>query len=250
MLMKEERQQLLIDQVESKGRVLVVDIARQLGVTEDTIRKDLRELADKGLMQRVHGGAIKVDTELSRFESRVDLDRDEKTQLAQAAMDIIASHRVVFIDGGSTNFIAAQSLPKSFDGTVITNNPAVALLLADRDRVEVNILPGVIHHKSKEAVGSRALAAIKELHCDLVLLGISSIDPKRGMTMPYLESAETKKALIEAGSTVMGLATRAKFDRVSTYYVADCDALDILVTTQDPDKLEDYWQMGIDVRTV
>ena len=165
-------------------------------------------------------------------------------------MEQIVDHRVVFIDGGSTNYIAAQCLPRSFDGTVITNNPAVALLLSDYDKVEVNILPGVIHHKSKEAVGSRALSAIQELRCDLVLLGVSSIDPKRGMTMPYLESAETKKAIISAGTTVMGLVTKEKFNRISTYYVADCDQLDIMITDQPMSALSDYLNMGFRIQSV
>lgn len=250
MLMKAERQQLIVERVKASGRVVVTDLADELGVTRDTIRKDLQELSKKGAVQRVHGGAVGVDQELTRFESRIDIDHDEKVRLAKAAMGQITSHRVIFIDGGSTNYIAAQCLPASFNGTVVTNNPAVALLLSDHDKVEVDILPGLIHHKSKETVGSPALAAIQRLHCDLVLLGVSSIDPEYGVTAPYLESAETKRALVRSGGTVMALVTKEKFGRVSTYHVADCNQIDIMVTTQPEERLTAYTGKGMTIQTV
>ena len=171
-MMKAERQEQILKKIEANGRVVVTDYAKELGVTEATLRKDLQELDDRGLVQRVHGGAMKPDTELSRFENRVDLGKDVKMRLAAAAMDEITENRVIFIDGGSTNYLTAQAFPRDYTGTIITNSPAVALWMSDYDGVEVNMLTGVIHHKSKETVGSAALAMLQGLHCDLVLLGV------------------------------------------------------------------------------
>ena len=86
-MMKAERQEQILKKIEANGRVVVTDYAKELGVTEATLRKDLQELDDRGLVQRVHGGAMKPDTELSRFENRVDLGKDVKMRLAAAAMD-------------------------------------------------------------------------------------------------------------------------------------------------------------------
>ena len=169
-MMKAERQEQILRKIDANGRVVVTDYAKELGVTEATLRKDLQELDDRGLVQRVHGGAMKPDTELSRFENRVDLGKDVKTKLAAAAMNEIAENRVIFIDGGSTNYLAAPAFPRDYAGTIITNSPAVALWMSDYDNVEVNMLTGTIHHKSKETVGSAALAMLQQLHCDLVLL--------------------------------------------------------------------------------
>ncbi len=154
-MMKAERQEQILKKIEANGRVVVTDYAKELGVTEATLRKDLQELDDRGLVQRVHGGAMKPDTELSRFENRVDLGKDVKMRLAAAAMDEITENRVIFIDGGSTNYLTAQAFPRDYTGTIITNSPAVALWMSDYDGVEVNMLTGVIHHKSKETVGFR-----------------------------------------------------------------------------------------------
>ncbi len=151
-MMKAERQELILKRVADSGRVVVTDLAKEMGVTETTLRKDLQELDDRGAVQRVHGGAIKPDTELSRFENRVDLGADVKKRLAELAMDEICENRVIFIDGGSTNYLAAQAFPRDWEGTVITNSPAVALWMSDYDHVEVNMLPGTINHKSKETV--------------------------------------------------------------------------------------------------
>ena len=143
-MMKAERQEQILRKIDANGRVVVTDYAKELGVTEATLRKDLQELDDRGLVQRVHGGAMKPDTELSRFENRVDLGKDVKTKLAAAAMNEIAENRVIFIDGGSTNYLAAQAFPRDYAGTIITNSPAVALWMSDYDNVEVNMLTGTI----------------------------------------------------------------------------------------------------------
>lgn len=247
-MMKAERQELILRHIASNGRVVVADFAKELGVTEATLRKDLQELDDRGAVQRVHGGAIKPDTELSRFENRVDLGADMKRRLAETAMDEICENRVIFIDGGSTNYLAAQSMPRDWRGTVITNSPAVALWMSDYDHVEVNMLPGTVNHKSKETVGSAALSMLQRLHCDLVLLGVSSIDHTHGITTPYLESAETKRVIVQAGAKVMSLITPEKFGHVSTYRIADCDALDVIVTEGTPSCIDELTSMGIAVR--
>ena len=130
-MMKAERQEQILKKIEANGRVVVTDYAKELGVTEATLRKDLQELDDRGLVQRVHGGAMKPDTELSRFENRVDLGKDVKMRLAAAAMDEITENRVIFIDGGSTNYLTAQAFPRDYTGTIITNSPAVALWMSD-----------------------------------------------------------------------------------------------------------------------
>lgn len=248
-MMKAERQELILKRVADSGRVVVTDLAKEMGVTETTLRKDLQELDDRGAVQRVHGGAIKPDTELSRFENRVDFGTDVKKRLAELAMDEICENRVIFIDGGSTNYLAAQAFPRDWEGTVITNSPAVALWMSDYDHVEVNMLPGIINHKSKETVGSAALTALQQLHCDLVLLGVSSIDPEHGITTPYLESAETKRVIIKAGAKVMSLITPEKFGRISTYRIAGCNELDVIVTEGTPDCAGALAAMGVAVRT-
>ena len=249
-MMKAERQEQILRKIDANGRVVVTDYAKELGVTEATLRKDLQELDDRGLVQRVHGGAMKPDTELSRFENRVDLGKDVKTKLAAAAMNEISENPVIFIDGGSTNYLAAQAFPRDYAGTIITNSPAVALWMSDYDNVEVNMLTGTIHHKSKETVGSAALAMLQQLHCDLVLLGVSSIDPSHGITTPYLESAETKRALIQAGTKVMSLITPEKFGHVSTYKIADCNALDVIVTEGTPECADALIAMGVSLRII
>ncbi|NMM92899.1 DeoR/GlpR family DNA-binding transcription regulator [Bifidobacterium oedipodis] len=249
-MMKAERQAQILRAIETNGRIVVTDYAKHIGVTEATLRKDLQELDDMGAVQRVHGGAIKPDTELARFENRVDVGADVKKRLAATAMDEICENRVVFIDGGSTNYLAAQTFPHDWEGTVITNSPAVALWMSDYNKVEVNMLPGTMNHKSKETVGSTALTAIKQLHCDLVLLGVSSIDAEHGITTPYLESAETKRAIISAGVKVMSLITPEKFKRISTYRIAGCDALDVIVTLGTPDCIDALTAMGIAVRSI
>ena len=131
-MMKAERQELILKRVADSGRVVVTDLAKEMGVTETTLRKDLQELDDRGAVQRVHGGAIKPDTELSRFENRVDLGADVKVAgvFAHGVDDLHA-----FVLAGLADGIEAERVDHGFGDGVLNIEKLNGRLLFRRERL-------------------------------------------------------------------------------------------------------------------
>jgi len=118
-----ERRQAILARVERDGRVVASELVTSLGVSEDTVRRDLRELAEQGLLQRVHGGALASAPVTSSFTQRLEVSHEEKAALAEAALPLLVGARVIVLDGGTTTLELARRLPLLYDGTVVTNSP-------------------------------------------------------------------------------------------------------------------------------
>src|SRR5690242_9194682 len=124
MLAAERRHEILA-RLDRDGRVVVAELVTGLSVSEDTIRRDLEELAGRGLLHRVHGGALASPPETLPFERRLEIDRLEKVALAEAALPLVAVARTLVVDGGTTALEVVRHLPPTWDGVVVTNAPPV-----------------------------------------------------------------------------------------------------------------------------
>lgn len=151
--LKEERHQHILELLGSEGRVLAADLSNRYSVSEDTIRRDLRELARAGKIQRVHGGALPRRAEAVPFVSRQQIDIESKTGIARAAADMIRDGQVVLIDGGTTNLRIASYLSRERSTTIVTNSPPLALALADHPKVSVLMLGGNLHKEARVTTG-------------------------------------------------------------------------------------------------
>src|ERR1700685_2474719 len=140
--LKEERHQYILELLGSEGRVLAADLSSRYRVSEDTIRRDLRELASSGKIQRVHGGALPRRAEAVPFVSHQQIDMESKIGIARAAAAMIHDGQVVLIDGGTTNLRIASYLSRERSATIVTNSPPLALALADHPKLSVLMLGG------------------------------------------------------------------------------------------------------------
>ncbi|MGM0239825.1 DeoR/GlpR family DNA-binding transcription regulator [Enterococcus sp. AZ103] len=251
-MLKSERHQFILNKIETEGKVLVNDLTKELQLTEDTIRKDLQELAKLGLVQRVHGGALRLDNTNLPFEHRIDQHSTSKKLLAKEAVSLIAGKKVIYIDSGTTNLFFAESIPNTYNGIVITNSPTIALSLCNHEHVTINLLPGELDKHSKVLKGSSTLKSIEEINIELCLLGISSIDSDRGITVPSFEEAAIKKQLIKQSSYTIGIITKEKLGTTSTFRVGEANDLDTIVTEKGISKslLAPYRDLGIDIQQV
>src|SRR5580698_5999264 len=151
--LKEERQRYILELLGSEGRVLAADLSSRYRVSEDTIRRDLRELASSGKIQRVHGGALPRRAEAVPFESRQQIDMESKIGIARAAADMIRDGQVVLIDGGTTNLKIASCLSRERSATIVTNSPPLALALADHPKLSVLMLGGNFLKEARVTTG-------------------------------------------------------------------------------------------------
>lgn len=246
-MLKSERHQFIIDLIKNEGKVVVNNLTETLQVTEDTIRKDLQELSKQGLVKRVHGGALSIDYGIIDFEHRVGQHSLRKKNLALKTIDVIQDKNVIFIDSGSTNLNVAEQIPHHFKCHVITNSPVIALALCNHPKVTIQLLPGELDKVSKVLKGSSTIKAIEDINIELCILGISSIDTEKGITVPSFEESIVKKQLIAQSSETIAIITKEKFNTTSTFYVDTIDKLDMIITEQevDPITLEKYNNLGI-----
>lgn len=248
-MLKSERQELILNRVEQYGKVVVNELTEELSVTEDTIRKDLQELSKAGLVRRVHGGAIRTDKSIKPFEQRVNKDSTRKQAIAKEALQFLQTDQVIYIDSGTTNLSFSSAIPLTFKGTVVTNSPSIALNLSDHSEVRIRLLPGELNKETKVIEGSDTISAIRNINFDLCVLGVSSIDINKGITVPMMEESLLKQQVIKQSSHVITIITADKIGSSSTYFVDEAKALDVIVTEKDtPDKLiTPYQQEGIQV---
>jgi DeoR/GlpR family transcriptional regulator of sugar metabolism len=245
-----ERRQAILARVEREGRVVASELVTSLGVSDDTVRRDLRDLAEQGLLQRVHGGGRAAAPPLGSFTQRLEVSREKKAALAEAALPLLVGARVIVLDGGTTTFELARRLPLLYDGIVVTNSPPVASALANHPKAEVVLIGGRLLKDAQVAVGAAAVEAFRTVRADICVLGICSLHPDVGVTSPDGEEASVKRAMVASAGEVIALATADKLRTASPWVVAQLADIDHLVTDGSGELTRPYTGAGIDVVAV
>jgi DeoR/GlpR family transcriptional regulator of sugar metabolism len=249
-LLSAERRQAILASVERDGRVVASELVVRLGVSEDTVRRDLRDLAEQGLLRRVHGGALASAPPTGSFAHRLEVSPEEKAALAEAALPLLVGARVIVLDGGTTTLELARRLPLLYDGTVVTNSPPVASALANHPKAQVMLVGGRLLKDAQVAVGAPAVEAFNTVRADICVLGICSLHPDVGVTTSDDEEAYVKRAMVASAGEVIALATADKLRTASPWVVAQLADIDYLVTDGSAELTGPYTSAGIDVVVV
>jgi DeoR/GlpR family transcriptional regulator of sugar metabolism len=204
-----ERQAAILRKLTEDGRVLAADLAALFETSEDTIRRDLREMAAQGVCRRVYGGALPMDAPqpLSR---RIEVAMDRKQALARRSTQLIEPGSSLFIDAGSSNLAIARDLPLDAGLTVITNAPVIAAALMDRRDIDVALIGGSMDHKSGAILGAKAITEAGSYRTDICILGSCGLDIETGVSASFLEEAEFKRAMARASRSVFAAVTNEK----------------------------------------
>lgn len=224
-MLAEQRKAHLLDLLERDGRVVAKDVAGELALSEDTIRRDLRELADAGLARRVYGGALPVDASEPPFADRTEVEPASKARVARAALALIEPGMTIALDGGTTSIALARILPRGARLTIATPSPHVAIAAAERSDARVILLGGELGRHSMVSGGALALEAIAHLGADRFLLGASGVHPEHGATTDDPDDAAVKRALAAAARETYLLASAEKLGARAQHPVLPLDAL-------------------------
>lgn len=225
----EERRRWLLERLRRDGRLVAAVLAQELDTSEDTVRRDLRELAAAGLVQRVHGGALPLSPALLPLAARRERSAEAKDRLAAAALELIGDGQVLLLDGGTTNLALACRLPPHLRLTVVTPSPAVALALTEHPGAEVVLLGGRLDRVSQTVVGAATVEAVRSIRADLCVLGICSLDPVAGLSVAGFEEAELKRAMAAGSRAVAALVTADKLGTAAPFSVGPAELLHHLV---------------------
>ncbi|MGA3047190.1 MAG: DeoR/GlpR family DNA-binding transcription regulator [Terracidiphilus sp.] len=235
MLTKHRKQQIL-SLLKRDGQVIAKKVSLSMGVSEDTIRRDLRELAQKGKLQRVHGGALPSSPAITDFAGRESIAPDGKVAIGRAAAQMIRAGQVVILDGGTTARQVARQIPLDLKATVVTHSPTIALELIDHFEIEVILIGGRLFKHSVVAVGAAAMEAISHIHADTYFMGVTGVHPKTGLTTGDFEEAAVKRALSKAAADTIVLASSEKLNAASPYAVVSLSEISGIITERAADK--------------
>ncbi|MEX0143991.1 DeoR/GlpR transcriptional regulator [Massilia sp. LMS1-1-1.1] len=251
-MLTHQRKQYLLDLLQREGQIVAKAVSDSLGLSEDTIRRDLRELAKEGLLERVHGGALPLlpsSPALAPFAAREQISPEAKPAIGRAAGAMIQTGQVVFLDGGTTAVQLARQLPRDLRATIVTHSPSVAVELVNHPGIEVLMLGGRLYKHSIVGVGAATVEAIGRIRADLYFMGVSSLHPQAGITTGDYEEACVKRALSDASAHTVVLASPEKFNTASPFQIAPLSQVnDIIVHRNVDDALvAPYREMGINV---
>lgn len=253
-MLKKERQREILKTIETNGKAEVSVLAQQFAVTEMTIRRDLMDLGRRGLLERVHGGAL-IQNDRRGNETPVYerlLDRLEmKQQIGRAAAELIRDGEKIFLGSGSTTMAVAEALTNHRNISVYTNALNVADALFHYP-VKVTIIGGSLRRTELSLIGDLTEKTIKDLWVDKVIIGIRGIDPVKGLTSDHMEELLTDQAILNISKTIIVVADHTKIGRIAAIRTAPITAITKIVTNKGGPKdiLQAIRQMGIEILEV
>lgn len=248
-MLTQHRKAHILDLLRRDGQIVAKTISQGLNLSEDTIRRDLRELAAEGLLQRVHGGALPVSPAIANFAQRQAVATDGKVGIGRAAAAMVRAGQVVFVDGGTTAIQLVRHLPRDLKVTIVTHSPHIAIELVDHPEVQVELIGGRLFKHSVVAVGSAAIEAIARIRADVYFMGVTGVHPEVGLTTGDAEEAAVKRALCRFSAETVVLASSEKLGAASPFVIVPFkDIGTIVVETATPAKtVNSYRALGLSV---
>jgi DeoR/GlpR family transcriptional regulator of sugar metabolism len=236
MMLTSQRKKLILEKLGAEGQVQSKALSVLFDVSEDTIRRDLRELAAEGRLQRVHGGALPSSSAIAPFAERQSVKMDAKKRVARKGAQLISSGQVVIVDGGTTTSELITFFPPDLRITVVTHSPSIALGLVDHPSIEVILIGGRLYKHSIVAVGAAAIEGIENIHADLFFMGVTGIHPEAGLTTGDFEEACIKRAFSGRAAETVVLASPEKVNTASSFVIGDVSSVNTIVVEDNTDR--------------
>jgi DeoR/GlpR family transcriptional regulator of sugar metabolism len=236
-MLNTHRREHILEKLTSDSKVSVTDIAAKLDVSDETVRRDLKDLEKEGLLRRVHGGAISVTPiRDAPINERVRKLAREKNIIAQLAVDLIADHSSIFLNIGSTVEALARQLGKFSDLKLYTNSLNVAQIANAFPGVTVFVTPGQLRSVETDLVGYDTVSYIQNYYFDTVFMGIAAVSLERGFMDYEEDEARIRQVLIKSSRNKVMLADSSKFGKAANICSASFREIDRLVSDRRPDE--------------
>lgn len=243
-MLQEERQNLILQEINLHNKVLSSDLCILLDVSLDTIRRDLAELEKNGKIIKVHGGALSKNFH-HPFHQPAIYAKEKKKEIARKAVALIKDGMSILAGGGTIMLELAKMIPENLKGTFFTVSPLVALEVAQRSSIDVILLAGKLAPNAYVCTGSTVISQLSEIQVDLCFLGTNGISIHGGVTDYDWEIVQVKKALIKSSKKLTLLSIAEKLDTNHKLQVCNLNSIDYLITELAPDdqKLSGYSQV-------
>lgn len=234
-MFKKERHAFIIHQLNLHNKVLSADLCTMIGVSEDTIRRDLQELSSSGQLIKVHGGALSTGFNEASTGHPYVYSKSKKTVIAQKAIRLIQKDMFVMTTGGTTILEMVHNLPVNMKATFITGSiPVVNACLAHPD-IETIVIGDRLSKTAKLTFGGDAIEKIRQVNADLCFLGTNAIDIDHGVTDNDWDVVQVKQAMVSAAGKVVCMAISEKLQSFQPIRVCDIKDVDYLITELPPE---------------
>lgn len=248
-MLKRERQAYILHQVNLHNKVLSTDLSQHINVSDDTIRRDLQELAEAGKLIKVHGGALSPSFHNGIHTSKEVYSYTQKKIIAQKASSLVKDGMFILTGGGTTIIELARALPHHLRATFISGSIPAIFEYMNHPNIDVIAIGDKISKNSKITVGLEAISRIRQLKADLCFLGINAINLESGVSDNDWEVVQIKKAMIESSQKLVCLTIAEKINSQQPIQVCELKNIDTLITELPPDDplMQPYVQAGIKV---
>lgn len=248
-MLKRERQAYILHQVNLHNKVLSTDLSQHINVSDDTIRRDLQELAEAGKLIKVHGGALSPSFHNGLHTSKEVYSYTQKKIIAQKAASLIKDGMFVITGGGTTIIELARALPQSLHATFISGSIPAIYEYMNHPNIDVIVIGDKISKNSKITVGLEAISRIRQIKADLCFMGINALNLESGVSDNDWDVVQIKKAMVESSQRLVCLTIAEKINSQQPIQVCESSKIDTLITELCADEsiLEPYKDAGITV---
>ncbi len=249
----EERRQNISQMIQTSGSVKVNELSQLFNVSEVTIRTDLADMESKGLLSRIHGGAIYSYKPYysMNLNQRLEANQSEKVEIAEKIANLIKPNDTIMLNSGTTTLLVFRKFPDNYNLNIVTNSISIALEASSNPNYNVVLVGGSVNTKYQFTYGPDAMEQLKKYNADKLILSVDGIDMENGFTTYYDNEASIDRIMIERSKTRIIAADSSKFRHSAFVNISDINIADIIVTNSRIDRnyLNELRESGIDIKT-
>ncbi|MDR6781645.1 DeoR/GlpR family DNA-binding transcription regulator [Pedobacter africanus] len=232
---KEERHKLIMREINLHNKVLSADLSTLLNISDDTVRRDLKELAETGKLLKVHGGAASKSFVLPFNTQNEVYALNEKKKIAEKTLKLIKNEMVILTEGGTTILELAKMIPENLKVTFFTISPQVAITLSDHSNLEVITIGGKLNKNANLHVGASVINQLVDIKVDLCLLGANAFSSEEGLTDMDWDIVQVKKAIIRSSKKTAVLSISEKLNTAQRIRICEPNHINYLITELSPE---------------
>jgi len=247
----DNRKQQILDLLKTNGSVKVTELSELLDVSEVTVRNYLADMESKGLLSRIHGGAVSSYKPYysMNMTQRLETNQTAKVEIAQKIADMIEPNDTIMLNSGTTTLLTFRKFPVDYNLNIVTNSIAIALEASSNPNYNVVLVGGSINTKYQFSYGSDAIAQLKNYHAEKLILSVDGVDIKHGFTTYYNKEVTLDQVMIEQSDLRIIAADSSKICNNAFAKISDLSVADCIVTNSIPDEnfLKKIKAMGIEI---
>lgn len=228
----DSRRKKILELLDKNGSVRVTELSNIFSISEVTIRTDLADMENKGLLTRVHGGAVssyKPYYNMS-LNQRMSTNQEQKEIIAKKIAGMIDDNDTIMLNSGTTTLLVFRAIPRNLNLSIVTNSISIALEGTTNPNFNIILLGGLINSKYQFTFGDDAIRQLKSYHADKLILSVDGIDSEHGLSTYYDKEAEIDRIMLEQSNVNIVAADHSKFNRCAFTKISELSVADYIVT--------------------